>query len=96
MTGEDGVIRGPAGDGRFAGVAQDDIADVAAAVLLAPEEHARRTYDAGFGAPEWQVEAWVSTYTAVASGELDGVGDAVERIAGHSATSLERLLGELT
>jgi NAD(P)H dehydrogenase (quinone) len=30
----DGVLRGPAGDGRVAAVAHDDIADVAAAVLL--------------------------------------------------------------
>ena len=32
-AGADGVIRGPAGDGRVAAVARDDIADVAAAVL---------------------------------------------------------------
>ena len=36
LVGEDGVIRGPAGDGRVAAVAQDDIADVAAAVLGDP------------------------------------------------------------
>ncbi len=34
MVGGDGVIRGPAGDGRVAAVARDDIADVAVAVLL--------------------------------------------------------------
>src|SRR6185312_12648472 len=45
MAGEDGVIRGPAGDGRAAVVAQDDIADAAVAVLRAPGEHAGRTYD---------------------------------------------------
>ena len=33
MVGDDGVIRGPAGDGRAALVAQDDIADAAVAVL---------------------------------------------------------------
>ena len=36
MTGADGVIRGPAGDGRVAAVAQDDIADAAVAVLRDP------------------------------------------------------------
>jgi NAD(P)H dehydrogenase (quinone) len=34
MPGADGVIRGPAGDGRVAAVAQDDIADVATATLF--------------------------------------------------------------
>src|SRR4051794_39628517 len=33
MVGDDGVIRGPAGDGRVGAVARDDLADVAAAVL---------------------------------------------------------------
>src|SRR4051794_3911522 len=33
MAGEDGVIRGPAADGRVSAVAQDDVADVAVAVL---------------------------------------------------------------
>src|SRR3954469_13824638 len=34
---EEGVIRGPAGDGRVAAVARADVADVAAVVLRAPE-----------------------------------------------------------
>lgn len=44
LVGADGAIRGPAGEGRVAVVAQDDIADAAAAVLLAPAVHAGRTY----------------------------------------------------
>jgi NAD(P)H dehydrogenase (quinone) len=40
----DGVIRAPAGDGRAAWVARDDIADVAAAILTGTG-HAGRTYD---------------------------------------------------
>ena len=44
MVGEDGVIRGPAGDGRVAAVAQDDVADAAVAVLLDPAAHAGATY----------------------------------------------------
>ncbi len=35
MTGADGVIRGPAGDGRISAVAIDDVADVAAEILSA-------------------------------------------------------------
>jgi NAD(P)H dehydrogenase (quinone) len=130
LAGDDGVIRGPAGDGRVAAVAQDDIADVAAAVLRDPAPHANATYDltgpraltlaeaagvltartgrpiryepetveqayasrAGYGAPDWQVDAWVSTYTAIASGELAGVSDAVGKLAGHPPTDLEDLL----
>jgi len=41
----DGVIRGPAGDGRLAAVAQDDIADVIVAVLRDPTSHDGMTYD---------------------------------------------------
>ena len=26
-----------------------------------------------YGAPDWQVEAWVSTYTAIAAGEMAGI-----------------------
>ena len=36
MVGEDGVIRGPAGDGRVSAVARDDVAAAAAAVLADP------------------------------------------------------------
>ncbi|MEU0413211.1 SDR family oxidoreductase [Streptomyces griseorubiginosus] len=130
LVGEDGVIRGPAGQGRAAFVAQDDIADAATAVLSRPQDHVGATYDltgpesltldeaaailseqrgrtvayrpetveqayasrASYGAPPWQLDAWVSTYTAIASGELDGVGDAVPRLTAHPATPLARVL----
>lgn len=130
LADADGVIRGPAGQGRVAAVALDDIADVAAAILRDPDGHAGARYDvtgpaaltldevaaavgqaggrevryhpetieeayasrARYGAPDWQVDAWVSTYTAIAAGELDGVSDTVERIAGHPPRSLEELL----
>ncbi len=134
MVGPDGVLRGPAGQGRAAVVAQDDIADVATAVLRDPGPHAGATHNltgpqaltlddvaaalatvtgkavsyhpetveeayrsrASYGAPQWQVDAWVSTYTAFAAGELDGVDDAVPRLTGHSATSLGDLLRSQT
>ena len=129
MVGADGVIRGPAGQGRLAAVARDDVADVATAVLLAPAEHVGRTYQltgpqaltlaevaatitevtgrtvtfhdetvdeayasrAGYGAPAWQVDAWVSTYTAIAAGELV-VSARHPGVADHPATSLATLL----
>ncbi|MDN5795329.1 MAG: SDR family oxidoreductase [Intrasporangium sp.] len=130
MMGEDRVIRGPAGDGRAAVVSHDDIARVAATVLLAPDEHRGRAYDltgpealsfadmariisevtgvpasfhdetieeayasrATYGAPAWQVDAWVSTYTAVKAGELDGVSPDVERVTGLRPISLREYL----
>lgn len=126
MVGEDGVIRGPAGDGRFAAVLRDDVADAVAAVLAGPSQHEGRAYDvtgpeaftlreaaqalsehwgreirfvnetldearasrAAFGAPHWEVEAWISSYVAIARGELEQVGDGVERLAGHPPTAL--------
>ncbi|MEU2778727.1 SDR family oxidoreductase [Streptomyces sp. NPDC007162] len=47
---------------------------------------------ASYGAPPWQLDAWVSTYTAIASGELDGVSDAVPRLTGRPATPLAEVL----
>ncbi|MGZ6644262.1 MAG: NAD(P)H-binding protein [Solirubrobacteraceae bacterium] len=44
LAGPDGVIRGPAGDGRVAAILRDDVAAAAAAVLLAPGGHDGRTY----------------------------------------------------
>ena len=130
LVGDDGAIRGPAGDGRVAAVAQDDIADVATAVLRDPAAHRGATYSltgpqalsldevadtltetlgrpvryeretveqayasrAGYDAPPWQLDAWVSTYTAIAAGEVAAVTDDVPRLAGHPATSLAELL----
>ncbi|MEV4749150.1 SDR family oxidoreductase [Streptosporangium amethystogenes subsp. fukuiense] len=48
---------------------------------------------AAYGAPAWQLDAWISTYTAVAAGELDGLGDAVPRLTGHPATPLADVIG---
>lgn len=45
LIGADGVIRGPAGQGRLAPVSKDDLADTVAAILAAPEDHDGRTYD---------------------------------------------------
>ncbi len=45
MVAPDGVIRGPAGDGRIAAVLRDDVAAAAAAVLPGPEGHEGRIYE---------------------------------------------------
>ncbi|MEV6417698.1 SDR family oxidoreductase [Kribbella sp. NPDC051718] len=44
FVGADGVMRGPAGDGRVAAVARDDVAEVAARVLVS-SKHSGMTYD---------------------------------------------------
>lgn len=130
FAGEDGVIRGPAGDGRCALVARSDVARSAAAVLLDPGAHVGATYDltgpealtltevariltavrgrevrfhdesieeayasrAVYGAPDWQVDAWVSTYTAIAGGGMAAVSDAVEGLTGQPPLSFEEFL----
>jgi uncharacterized protein YbjT (DUF2867 family) len=133
MTGDDGVLRGPAGDGKVAAVTHDDVADAATAVLLDRDRDARHdaaTYDltgpealgfaeiaaaigraagrtvsyrpetraeayasrAVYGAPDWQVAGWVSSYEAVASGEMDVVSDAVRALTGHAPQSFADFL----
>jgi uncharacterized protein YbjT (DUF2867 family) len=67
MVGEDGVIRGPAGDGRCAWVARDDVADVAAAVLTAEGGgHDGQTYDVT--GPEAHTLSWVAERLSEATG----------------------------
>jgi uncharacterized protein YbjT (DUF2867 family) len=126
LVGEDGVIRGPADDGRVAAVAREDIARVAVTVLTDPAAHRNQTYDLTgpealtlaevaaimtehtgrpisfhdetipeayesrrrWPAPDWQYDAWVSTYTAIANGELAGITDTVERLTGRPPISL--------
>lgn len=130
MAGADGVIRGPAGDGRVAAVARDDIADAAVAVLAGdghdgtydltgPEaitfhqaaaelsrvtgrgisyhpETLEEAYESrkGYGAPGWEVEGWVTSYAAIAAGELDVVSGAVDELTGHPPMSLADFLGQ--
>jgi uncharacterized protein YbjT (DUF2867 family) len=139
MAGADGVIRGPAGDGRVAAAARDDIADAAVAVLLGdagdpaggdPAARDARGYDmtgpealtlaevaeelsrfagrpvtyqeetleeayasrASYGAPGWEVDGWVSTYTAIGNGDLERVSGDLEALAGHPPMRLAEFL----
>ena len=129
FAGEDGVIRGPAGDGRVAAVARDDIAAAAAAVLTG-DEHAGKAYEmtgpeaftlaeaaervaaaagrpvsylaetleearasrAPSGAPAWEIEGWVTTYVAIAEGELEHVSGDIELLTGRTPISLDEFL----
>ena len=54
-----------------------------------PEAYQSR---ARYGAPDWQVDAWVSTYTAIRAGELERVSRDIEALTGRPATSLAQLL----
>lgn len=47
-----------------------------------------------YNAPPWQVDAWVSTYTAIAAGEMDGISTAIPDITGKPATTLTELLAK--
>ncbi len=134
FANEDGVIRGPAGQGRAAFVARDDIGEVAAAVVGDADGHGGKTYDmtgpealslseaaalvsaaAGrevvyeeetleearesrrpSGRPDWEIEGWVTSYAAIATGALERVSDTVERYAWPSlAGRLAEVLDEV-
>jgi len=130
LVGADGVIRGPADEGRVGAVARDDVAEVAVAVLLSEGQHDGRVYDvtgpeastlheaaeelsrasgrrisyypetleeayasrASYGAPEWEVERWVTSYTAIAAGEMEVVSDTVGKLTGHPPMGLAEYL----
>jgi NAD(P)H dehydrogenase (quinone) len=46
------------------------------------------------GHPDWEVAGWVTSYTAIAAGELAAVSDVVPALAGHPARSLATVLRE--
>jgi NAD(P)H dehydrogenase (quinone) len=78
MTGEDGVIRGPAGDGRLSAVARDDVAEVAAQVLRSAGDgvHDGVSYDVT--GPEALTLAEVAALLAEASGRPVAFHDETE------------------
>ena len=53
------------------------------------EAYASRAH---YDVPDWEKDAWVSTYTAIAAGELNVLSDAVERLTGRRPLSLHDLL----
>ena len=133
MVSAGGVLAGPAGNGKLAGVARDDVADVAVAVLRSGE-HDGRTYDltgpeshslafvaeqltrfwgrdvtyknetldeayasrASYGAPQFEIDGWVTSYAAIANGELDVVSEDIPTIVGRRALTLPEFLARTT
>lgn len=53
------------------------------------QAHASRAH---LNAPAWQLDAWVSTYTAIAAGELEVVSGTVLMLTGHDPRTLEDVL----
>ncbi|MDQ1404314.1 MAG: hypothetical protein QOG03_2630 [Actinomycetota bacterium] len=47
---------------------------------------------AKYNAPDWEVAGWVSSYLAIAAGELDAVSDDVERVTGSAPVGIEEWL----
>jgi NAD(P)H dehydrogenase (quinone) len=45
-----------------------------------------------YGAPEWEVEGWVTSLAGVAGGEMDVVSDAVLALTGHAPMTLSEFL----
>ena len=39
--------------------------------------------------PDWHIEAWVSTYTAIAKGELAAVSDDLPQLLGRAPLNFE-------
>jgi uncharacterized protein YbjT (DUF2867 family) len=125
LVDADGVIAGPAADGRVAAVHRADVAASAVGALL-DERHVGQTYDLTgpeaftlteaaavlsritgkavrfhnetideayasrekYAAPIWEVDAWVTTYSGIAAGELERVSDSVRLLAGHAPMAL--------
>lgn len=58
------------------------------------EETVEEAYESrkAWPAEQWEYDGWVSTYTAIACGELEEVSDDVERVLGRPAMSLEEYL----
>jgi uncharacterized protein YbjT (DUF2867 family) len=120
----EGVIQGPAAEGRVSWVTREDVATAATSVLTG-EGHDGSAYEitgpaaltmeqtaaalaeitgreisfrdetlegarasrAGSGAG-WETEGWVSSYAAIARGEMATVTDAVKKLTGHEPQSL--------
>ena len=135
----EGVICGPAEQGRVACVAQRDaaqaVANIMADIAAGGTQHQGRTYTltgsqslsmediarilttctgkphrfhnetiaeafasrraAYPDTPDWEIEAWVSTYTAIAKGELAQVTQDLPRLIGREPLTFEQVVTEL-
>ncbi len=121
----EGVIRGPAGNGTISWVSRDDLTDVAVAVLTTgghdgasyditgllaltlaeaaqefshatglPASYQPETLEEArasrvkFNPSDWELEAWISTYVAIGTGEMSVVSHTVQALTGHVPQTL--------
>lgn len=78
----------------------DDIAFILTRITGRPHRFVDETIEearasrAHYGAPDWQVDAWISTYTAIRDGELQHVSGDIERLLNRPATSFDEAIAE--
>jgi uncharacterized protein YbjT (DUF2867 family) len=71
-----------------------DAAQVLTEVTGIPAEYRPQTVEEAWatrrpsGHPDWEIEGWVTSYLAIAAGELATVTDVVERLTGHPPRSV--------
>ena len=78
----------------------DDVAEELSEVSGEGMRYERETVEQAYasradhGAEPWQLDAWVSTYTAIAAGEMETVSGDVQGVLGRPPTSLTTVLRE--
>jgi NAD(P)H dehydrogenase (quinone) len=76
----------------------DDAARVLTEVTGIPTEYRPQTVEEAWatrrpsGHPDWEIEGWVTSYLAIAAGELSTVTDVVPTVAGHPARTVAQHL----
>jgi uncharacterized protein YbjT (DUF2867 family) len=71
-----------------------DAAAVLEAVTGRPAEYRDQTVEEAWatrrpsGHPDWEIEGWVTSYLAIAAGELATVTDVVPELTGHPARTV--------
>jgi NAD(P)H dehydrogenase (quinone) len=72
----------------------EQLSRVAGRPITYQEETLEEAYAsrASYGAPDWEVDGWVSTYTAIANGDLERVSGDLEALAGHPPIRLAGFL----
>ena len=106
LRADDAALDGAPLDGRTLDVTGPEALSLAqAAAVLAevcgrPVEYRPQTVEQAWatrrpsGHPDWEVAGWVSSYTAIAGGELAAVSDVVPALTGHPARPLATVLRE--
>lgn len=78
----------------------DDVAFILTRITGRPHRFVDETIEqarasrAHYGAPDWLVDAWISTYTAIRDGELQHVSGDIARLLGRPATSFDEAIAE--